>query len=137
MELLARGDIVGAITVYQTHTGRAAPDWLLNLQAAYSVSSQSIGSCQGVARAIHVAFTQLGHRPQYLALKANEQHPYLVFDMVSGKSVSITRNGYHVVVRLGERVHDAYTGPLGMKLTDYLARLHSPTGVTWENVAAP
>jgi hypothetical protein len=43
------------------------------------------------------------------------------------QSASITRNGYDVVVRLGELVHDAYTGPMGMKLT----------GVTWEVVATP
>jgi len=123
--------------MYQTHTGRVAPEWLLNLQAAYSISGQAIGKCQVVARAIHVAFRQLGHKPQYIGIKANEQHPYMVFDMASGQSTTITRNGYHVVVRLGEVVHDAYTGPLGMKLTDYLSRLHAPAGVHWEVVATP
>lgn len=49
---LARGDIAGAVAMYQVHTGRQAPDWLKNLQVAYSAASQAPGKCQEVARIV-------------------------------------------------------------------------------------
>jgi hypothetical protein len=61
----------------------------------------------------------------------------MVFELANGKDAPVSRTGYHVAVRLGDLVHDAYTGPLGMKLSDYLSRLHSQKGVTWEVVLEP
>jgi hypothetical protein len=89
------------------------------VQVAYSAASQAAGECQKVARIIHTAFTRLGQTPQYLAFKANQREEYMVFELASGRDASVSRNGYHVAVRLGELIYDAYTGPLGMKLSDY------------------
>lgn len=51
---------------------------------------------------------------------------------------TLPNNGYHVAVMLEGRVdYDAYTGPLGMKLADYLGRLHAPAGVGWNVVTTP
>ncbi len=66
----ARGDIAGAVTMYEAHTGRVAPDWLRNLQGAYRVASQIPGKCQEVARIIHTAFSNLGRSPEYIAFRS-------------------------------------------------------------------
>ena len=133
---LARGDITGAITMYTAHTGQPAPEWLKNLQVAYSAASQLPGKCQDVARTIHQAFSQLGRAPEYVAFRAQNKG-YMVFEFVDGKQASVSRTGYHVAVKLGEMIHDAYTGPLGMKFSDYLSRLQARDVITWELVATP
>jgi hypothetical protein len=134
---LARGDIAGAIVLYEAETGHPPPAWLLNLQGAYSTANQVVGKCQQVARTIHTAFTELQQKPQYIAFKAKADEEFIVFDLASGNSPSITKNGYHVAVRLGERIYDAYTGPLGMTWKEYLSRLHAQQGIQWEVVMAP
>ncbi|HYO55603.1 hypothetical protein [Archangium sp.] len=134
---LARGDIVGAIAMYEAHTGQAAPAWLMDLQVAYGVASQAAGKCQQVARIIHTAFSKLGQAPQYIAFKARGDEEFMVFELASGKNAPVTRNSYHVAVRLGDLVYDAYTGPLGMNFSDYLSRLHARQGVAWEMVTKP
>ncbi len=134
---LARGDIVGAIAMYEAETGRVAPVWLRNLEVAYSAASQTAGRCQQVARILHTAFTRLGQKPEYVAIRALEKREYMVFDMPNGKSPGITQNGYHVIVRVEDMVYDAYTGPLGMKSADYLSRLHAEMGFAWKVVSEP
>ena len=134
---LARGDITGAIAMYQVHTGQAAPAWLMELQGAYGVANQVAGRCQQVARVIHTAFLKLGQTPQYIAFRIDEMKPYMIFELANGKQASVSRTGYHVAVRVGDVIHDAYTGPLGMKLSDYLSRLHAQKGVVWEMVSTP
>ncbi len=69
--------------------------------------------------------------------RTSNQAPYITFDMQGGKAVSITRNSYHVVVRLGDVVYDAFTGPLGMKFDYYFSRLHSLESITWEVATQP
>ncbi|MFL5354520.1 papain fold toxin domain-containing protein [Archangium sp.] len=137
MACLVRGDIAGAIALYEAETGQAAPAWLMELQGAYSVANQQAGKCQQVARIIHTAFGKLGQTPQYIAIRALGNKDYIAFDMASGKSPGITYNGYHAAVMIEDRVYDAYTGPMGMKLMDYMSRLHAELGVTWTVVSAP
>ncbi len=134
---LAQGDIVGAIAYYEIQTGHPAPVWLRELQVAYSVTNQAAGKCQEVARTLHTAFTKLGQTPQYVALTTDRQKPYMIFELANGKDASVSHTGYHVAVRLGDLIYDAYTGPLGMKLSDYLSRLHAQKGIAWEVVSAP
>lgn len=134
---LARGDIAGAIAMYEAHTGQAAPAWLMDLQMAYGVANQAAGKCQQVARIIHTALSKLGQTPQYVAFKTDEKKPYMVFELANGKDASVSHTGYHVAVRLDNLIYDAYTGPLGMKFSDYLSRLHAQKGVTWEMVPKP
>jgi hypothetical protein len=134
---LARGDIAGAIAMYEAHTGQAAPAWLMDLQVAYGVANQAAGKCQQVARIIHTAFSKLGQTPQYIAFKTRGDEEFMVFELANGKSAPVTRNAYHVAVKAGDLIYDAYTGPLGMKLSDYLSRLHARQGVDWEMVIQP
>jgi hypothetical protein len=137
LSYLAQGDVVGAIGYYELQTGNPAPVWLRNLQVAYSVANQTAGKCQEVARTIHAAFMKLGQTPQYIAFRARGREDFLVFELASGKDASVSRNGYHVAVRVGDMIHDAYTGPLGMKFSDYLSRLQALQGVIWEEVSTP
>jgi hypothetical protein len=123
--------------MYEAETGQAPPAWLLDLQGAYAVTNQIAGRCQQVARVIHTAFTKLGHVPRYIAFKTKGDEEFMVFELVNGRSAPVTRNGYHAAVRLGDLIYDAYTGSVGMKLTDYLSRLHARQGVTWEQVVTP
>jgi hypothetical protein len=134
---LAQGDIAGAITYYEIQTGQQAPAWLQELQVAYSVTNQTAGKCQEVARTLHTAFTKLGQTPQYVAFKANQGGDYMIFELANGKNASVSHTGYHVTVRLGDLIYDAYTGSVGMKLSDYVSRLHARLGVAWEVVPKP
>ena len=137
LSYLAQGDIAGALAYYEIQTGHQAPDWLRNLQVAYSVTNQAAGKCQEVARTLHTAFTKLGQTTQYVGIRALQNKDYIAFDMATGKSPGITHNGYHVIVMVEDKVYDAFTGPLGMKLTDYLSRLHAEFGVSWKVMPAP
>lgn len=134
---LARGDIAGALAMYEAETGHEAPEWLRDLQVAYSVVNQTAGNCQQVARAIHTAFIKLGQSPQFIAFRANQAEDYMVFELESGRDASVSHTGYHVAVRIGDVIYDAYTGPLGMRLSDYVSRLHALQGFTWMVVSKP
>jgi hypothetical protein len=59
------------------------------------------------------------------------------FNLADGTSPPITRNGYHVVVRVGDRIYDAFTGPAGMTVAEYMARLQARYGFDWSVVATP
>jgi hypothetical protein len=137
LSYLAQGDIAGAIAYYEIQTGHQAPDWLRNLQVAYSVTNQAAGQCQQVARTLHTAFTKLNQAPQYIAFRANQKEQYMIFELANGKQAPVSRTGYHVAVRLGDLIYDAYTGPVGMKLSDYASRIHARLGVSWEVVPKP
>lgn len=134
---LARGDVAGAIAAYEVHVGRRAPEWLRALQTAYSAKSQEVGRCQEVARLIHTAYSKLGQTPEFIAIRADERRQYMSFDMPDGTVRSITKNGYHAVVKVGDIIYDAFTGPLGMKSADYLTRLKAPNGITPSVVSSP
>jgi plasmid stabilization system protein ParE len=137
LDYLARGDIAGAISMYEVHTGRQAPSWLKNLQVAYSTASQAPGKCQEVARTIHTALSRLGQNPQYVAFRSRGSSDYIIFEVTNGKQAPVSRTGYHVAVKLGEMIHDAYTGPQGLKLSEYLARIHARNELAWEVVSKP
>lgn len=134
---LARGDVPGAITAYEVHAGHRAPEWLRALQTAYSTKSQEVGKCQEVARILHEAYSKFGKTPEFIALRANANHDYITFDSPGGKIQTLTHTGYHVVVRAGDIIYDAYTGPAGMRMSSYLARLNAPEGITWKIASTP
>ncbi len=53
LSAIANGDIGAAIVAWQAHTGRKdIPRWLGNLQSAFQVANQRVGSCKDVARNI-------------------------------------------------------------------------------------
>lgn len=134
---LARGDVAGAIAAYEVHVGSKAPEWLRALQTAFSAKSQEVGKCQEVARILHEAYSRLGRAPEFITFRANASHDYITFDSPGGKALTLTRSGYHAAVRAGDLIYDAYTGPVGMKLSDYLARLNAIEGVTWKIASSP
>lgn len=123
--LIARGEVQGAIDYWVLTTGKDAPAWLFALKTAFDASKQVAGSCQGVARSIHTAFSQLGHKPELVVLTTRDQRVfyYLVFKMPDGRDLNVSRTGYHVLVRMNGRAYDAYTGAVGMPWAEYLRRL--------------
>ncbi len=118
--LLLAGKVTEALGYVKEQSGRV-PAWLRSYAAAFDAAKRSVGQCQEVAKAIHGALSRLGERPEYLSVRS--EWGYISFRMPDGTEQTITRTGYHVAVQVGDRVFDAYTGPVGMKLSDYLSRL--------------
>jgi len=129
--LLARGDVTGAIDYWVLTTGKDAPAWLLALKTAFDGSKQVAGACQGVARSIHTAFTQLGHKLELVQLRTQsaEHYPFIAFKMPDGRDMMLTDNGYHVLVRMNGRAYDAYTGAMGMPWTEYSSRVGARSNI--------
>ena len=125
LSLLAQGNVTGAIDYWAVTTGRAAPSWLFALKTAFSASKQVAGACQGVARSIHTAFTQLGGKPELVRLTTRDpnKYEYIVIKMMDGRDLNVSQTGYHVLVRMNGRAYDAYTGAVGMPWAEYLSRL--------------
>jgi hypothetical protein len=97
---------------------------------------RQIGKCQEVARSIFDFFSRINGKPEFVAFRARNWD-YLTLDLPSGESVAITQNGYHVAVRLGGRIYDAFTGPAGMEAQVYMSRLQAPFGFASKVVAEP
>lgn len=97
---------------------------------------REIGKCQEVARSSFDFFKRIGGKPEFIAFKA-KNWDFLTLDLPDGTNVTLTQNGYHVVVRLGTRIYDAFTGPAGMEAQAYMSRLHAPFGYAAEVVSQP
>jgi hypothetical protein len=134
--LLARGQVTEAIDYWVLTTGKEAPAWLLGLKTAFDARQQVAGACQGVARSIHTAFTQLGRKPELVQLRTRsaEEVPFIAFKMPSGRDMMLTDNGYHVLVRMDGRAYDAYTGAMGMSWAEYMSRLGARSEITQQVV---
>lgn len=123
LQLLARGQLSEAIDYWVLATGKDAPSWLLATKTAFDTSKQMAGACQGVARSLHTAFTQLGGKPEFVELTTEAE--YIVFKMPGGRDMRLTETGYHVLVRMNGRAYDAYTGASGMPWAEYMNRVGS------------
>lgn len=136
--LVARGEVTRAIDYWAVTTGKDAPAWLFALKTAFDASKQMAGPCQGVARSIHTAFTQLGGRPELVELTTQDRNRfgYLVFKMLDGRDLNVSHTGYHVLVRMNGRAYDAYTGAAGMPWAEYLSRLGALSDITLKVIAA-
>jgi hypothetical protein len=132
--LLARGDVAGAIDYWVLTTGKDAPAWLFALKTAFDGSKQVAGACQGVARSIHMAFTQLGRQPEFVKLTTKAD--YIMIKLPSGRDMNLTHTGHHVLVRMDDRAYDAYTGAAGMPWAEYLSRLGARAEITQKVVEA-
>ncbi|MFY0582487.1 hypothetical protein ACN28S_56790 [Cystobacter fuscus] len=132
--LLARGQVTEAIDYWVLTTGKDAPAWLLAMRTSFEAGKQVAGACQGVARSIHTAFTQLGGKPELVQLttQPREKVPYITFKLMNGQDVNLSRNGYHVLVRMQGRAYDAYTGAAGMPWAEYLSRLGARSEIAEE-----
>lgn len=132
LTLLAAGNLTGAIEAWEVHTGRTASQAVWALSAAFSKANQMAGPCIRVARAVHEGFKTLGLRPQFVRFTPpTEQTRILAWEMQAGvdkSTIQISVTGRHFAVQVEERIYDAFTGPSGMLLNDYLQRLYSPVG---------
>ncbi|HLL01246.1 MAG TPA: hypothetical protein VK539_11705 [Myxococcaceae bacterium] len=65
----------------------------------------------------------------------------LAFEVTAGvpaSTVQISNNNYHVAVRVGARIYDAFTGAQGLTESEYVGRLLTPVGkIVLEEVASP
>jgi hypothetical protein len=114
----------------------SVPKWFEVFKRAFDGSMREIGKCQEVARSISDFFKRIGGKPEFVAFKA-KNWDYLTLDLPDGSNVAVTQNGYHVVVRLGARIYDAFTGPAGMEAQVYMSRLRAPFGYATEVVTQP
>ena len=128
LKRLVEGRVADAIEYWALATGQAAPAWLLATRTAFDASKQVAGACQGVAQTLHTAFTRLGGKPEFVQLTAKTEH--ILFEMPGGKDMRLTDTGYHVVVRMGGRAYDAYTGAAGLPWAEYMNRLVSRFAIT-------
>jgi hypothetical protein len=125
---LAVGEVESAVAAYMVHKGlHDAPTWLRAFQTAFNAANRTVGPCQRVAKDIYTAFVRFGARPEYISIRTRDSR-YLVFDLPDGTSPTISYSGYHVVVRSGDKIYDAFTGPSGMVAADYMGRLQATLG---------
>lgn len=138
---LARGDIAGAISLWQLHTNRdTLPAALQAMQSAYNVANRAMGPCKQVARDISNGFRAFGGSPRYVRFNPPGKVPYLGWEMRAGdpkSTIQISDMGRHYAVMMKDKVYDAFTGPEGMVLGEYLKRLIAHDGVPrWEMVGS-
>jgi hypothetical protein len=129
--LLLAGKVADALSYAREHSGRV-PAYLRQYAAAFDAANRAVGRCQEVARSIHGALSRLAGKPEYVAIRSKWDHP--VFRMMDGTDQTLSHTGYHVVVRVGDKAYDAYTGSMGMKLADYLSRVAVPPGFRIETM---
>ena len=113
---LVEGDLAGAITLWQLHTGKTSiPKILQDLQVAFQVTSRALNSCTHVARTIHAGFKHFGGTPEYVRISSS-QGQYLSWQ----NRAIMSDNNFHIAVRHGEKIYDAFTGSGGMLEKHYL-----------------
>jgi hypothetical protein len=102
------------------------------MQEAFSTTNQRAGPCIEVARSIFEGFRRLGANPSYLRFSAQGSR-FLGFEMRAGKpssTIQVSELRMHLVVQVKDRVYDAFTGPTGLPLSEYLKRLVTEEGAT-------
>lgn len=138
---LARGDLAGAISLWQLHTNRdTVPAALQAMQSAYGVVNRTMGPCVQVARDISNGFKSFGGSPQYVRFLPPGRTPFLGWEMRAGEprsTIQVSDIGRHYAVMMNDKVYDAFTGPEGMALGEYLKRLVAHGGLPrWEMVSS-
>lgn len=126
-QLLAAGDLEGAGEYYLLATGATQlPRWLVALQSAFSVANRVAGPCQKVADDIFEGFERLEQNPTMVTFTTNATSgnaARMGFVLGDGRVAQVSVSGYHVAVRCGERIFDAFTGPTGMLVAEYMEHL--------------
>ncbi|MBM7115935.1 hypothetical protein [Archangium primigenium] len=129
---LGRGDVVGAVSLWELETGKNAPQWLLSFQAAFSPANQRAGPCIQVARDVFEGFKRLGMKPSYVRFNTTVSEwgdDFIAFERragAPGSTIRISDNSLHFAVQIEGRIYDAMTGPTGLAATEYLKRLYTP-----------
>ena len=133
LALLAEGDIAGAIALWQALTGQTdAPKVLQDLQTAFQVTSRALNSCTHVARTIHEGFRHFGGTPEYVRISST-QGQFLSWQ----NRAIMSDNNFHVAVRQGGKIFDAFTGSRGMLEKDYLRNIVMAGEPLINTVASP
>lgn len=83
--------------------------------------------CQECAEAIRVALVSAGHRGQVVEIRAKGIRRFMVCISFDGKQ-SITQNGRHLGVRVGDVVFDNLH-PHGLPYDEWLGDFDAPAGV--------
>ena len=108
------------------------PDWLVTFQNAFAVANQKAGECVKVAKTLHEGLTRLGQNPEFMRFTVKGPSGLLGFDEIQKGMVTrthqISTQGYHLAIRLGDKVIDAYTGPAGLPFREYMGRLSTSPG---------
>jgi hypothetical protein len=113
----------------------------LDLVSFFQVANQRVGPCKEVARNIVEGFNQLGKNAAYLRFRTEGAHKtanLMAFELRAGEprsTVQVSNNSTHYAVQAGGRIYDAFTGPAGLEIADYLTRLISPGTITYETVS--
>jgi hypothetical protein len=116
---IARGDIAGAISLWQLATNRdTVPPALAALQSAFGLANRVAGPCARVAKDIYQGFKSLGGNPQYLRVSSTEG-PFLSWR----NRTLMSDNNVHFLVAHEGMLYDAFTGPVGMSRVEYLENL--------------
>ncbi|WP_224240497.1 hypothetical protein [Hyalangium gracile] len=139
---LARGELAEAIQAYEVATGLKAPLWLTGFKTAFDMSKHVPGACQGVARTLHSTRARFDGRPEYVRLTTvvdatGKRAAMMVFRTADGRDKSVSETGFHVVVRMKDRVYDAFTGAGGLPWQEYMSRLGARTPIMDEVVGSP
>ena len=138
---LARGDIPGAIALWELETGHDAPQWLLAFQSAFSVANQKAGPCVQVAKSVFEGFKQLGANPTYVRFTTTvvrRGDNFMAFDLRAGdpsSAIQISDNALHFVVQVEGKLYDAMTGPMGLTIAEYMKRLNSPGSISMQTAS--
>lgn len=130
---LARGDIPGAIALWQAETGSTAvPKVLQAFQSAFNIANRVAGPCSRVAKDIYEGFKFFGGQPEYVQLSSTGG-PYLSWQ----SRILVSDNNLHSLVRYGGKLYDAFTGPAGMVEAEYLKHLHYGGDILLKTVSSP
>lgn len=138
---IARGDLGGAIALWELEMGRRAPEWLTNFQAAFNAANQRAGPCVEVARSVFEGFRRLGEKPVYVRFASTGSvrgANLIAWERRAGEpliTIQISDNSVHFAVQIKERLYDALTGPKGLTVTEYTMRLKSPGNLSMQVVS--
>jgi hypothetical protein len=138
---IARGDLEGAIALWELEMGRRAPQWLTEFQAAFNVANQRAGPCAEVAKSVFEGFKRLGEKPAYIRFTSTGSMRganFIAWERRAGdprSTFQISTNFYHYAVQLKDRVYDAMTGPTGLTVNEYMKRLQSPGQLSMQVVS--
>lgn len=139
---IARGDLAGAIALWELEMGRRAPQWLTEFQAAFNVANQRAGPCVEIAKSVFEGFRRLGEKPAYVRFNSTGSMRganFIAWERRAGEPSStfqISVSSYHYAVQVKDRVYDAMTGPTGLTVTEYMTRLKSPGDLSMQVVSA-
>lgn len=89
--------------MWETHTGRAAPQAAWAMRSAFDKANQVAGACIRVARSVYDGFKSLGFQPQLVRFAPPAQaEERLAWEMQAGvpqSTIQISNNAQHYAVR--------------------------------------